>query len=89
MHIKQFVMYECKNIKSDEFREIGRKNHVKQSSGSEDMIFGSLQGQNGLFRRFWGNFGIFGVVGGSLVQKTGLLQNLGFFQAFLLIFWRG
>jgi hypothetical protein len=90
MHIKQFVMYECKNIKSDEFREIGRKNHVKQSSGSEDMSFGSLQGQNGLFRRFWGNFGIFGVVGGALAEfgifsgiSVDFLEGLEWFRTYM------
>jgi hypothetical protein len=30
---------------------------------------GSFQGQNGLFRRFWGNSGIFEVVGGFLAQR--------------------
>jgi hypothetical protein len=33
-----------------------------------------------------GSSGIFGVVGGSLAQKTGLLWNLGIFQGFLWIF---
>jgi hypothetical protein len=32
--------------------------------------------------RFWGNFGIFGLVRGSLTQKTGLLRNLGIFRDF-------
>jgi hypothetical protein len=30
-------MYECKNRKSDEFREFGHKNHRKHSFESKDM----------------------------------------------------
>jgi hypothetical protein len=46
----------------------------------------SLQGQNGLFRRFWGNSRIFGVVGGTWLKIQGLLQNSGIFWGFLGIF---
>jgi hypothetical protein len=81
-------MYECKNRKSDEFWEFGRKNHAKQSSGSKDMCFESFQGQNGLFRRFWGNFEIFVVVGGSWRKRQGLLQSLVIFREFFVEFWR-
>jgi hypothetical protein len=35
-------MYECRNRKKDEFSEIGLKNQVKRSSGSEDMSFGNF-----------------------------------------------
>jgi hypothetical protein len=42
----------------------------------------SFQGQNSIFRSFWGSFGIFGVVGGSFSQKTGFLRNLGIFGDF-------
>jgi hypothetical protein len=39
----------------------------------------SFQGQNGLFRTFWGNSGIFGVVGGFWNKRHGLLRSLGIF----------
>jgi hypothetical protein len=63
----------------------------KWSSGSKDIGSRSFQGQNDLFRRFWDNSRIFGEVGGSLAEKTGLLQNLGdkiweFFWGLLWIF---
>jgi hypothetical protein len=73
------VMYQCKNSKSNGFREFGYKNHVKWSSGSKDMGFGSLSGQDGIFTRFWGTSRIFGVVGGSLRKRQGLLQIFGIF----------
>jgi hypothetical protein len=74
------VMYEFMNRKGDEF---GRNNHQKWSSRSIDMGSGSFQRQNDLFRRFWGNSGIFGVVGGSWHKIQGLLPILGIFQEFL------
>jgi predicted amidohydrolase len=40
------------------------------------------RGKNSLFRRFWGNSGIFGVVGGSWRKRQGLLRSLGIFQGF-------
>jgi hypothetical protein len=48
-------------------------------------------GQNGLFRRLWGNFGIFGVFGGSWLKIQGPLRNLGIFTDFLKFFsvWSG
>jgi hypothetical protein len=49
------------------------------------MGSGSFQGQNGLFRRFWGNSGIFGVVVGSWCKRQGLLQNLGISSDFCRI----
>jgi hypothetical protein len=42
----------------------------------------SFQGQNNLFRRFWGNSGIFVVVGGFWRKRQGLLQSLDFFGDF-------
>jgi hypothetical protein len=40
-------------------------------------------GGNGLFRRFWSNSEILGVVGGSWRKRQGLLQILGIFRDFL------
>jgi hypothetical protein len=48
------------------------------------MGSGSFQRQNCLFRRFWGNSGIFGVVGGSWCKRQGLLRILEIFVKF----WR-
>jgi hypothetical protein len=38
-------MYECDNIKSDEFWEFGRKNHGKRSFGSKDMALEDFKGK--------------------------------------------
>jgi hypothetical protein len=47
----------------------------------------SFQGQNGLFKRIWGNSGFFEVVGGFLSQKTGALAKFGFFLSIFVDFW--
>jgi hypothetical protein len=46
---------------------------VEMELGIKRYSSGSFQGPNSLFRRFWGSSRIFGVVGGSLAQKIGLL----------------
>jgi hypothetical protein len=56
------------NRKSDEFREFGPKNQVERSSGSKDMGFESLRGQNGLFRWFWSNSGFLERLEGRCVK---------------------
>jgi hypothetical protein len=76
-------MYECVNRKSDEFREFGSKNHEKLSSGSKDIGFGSVQGQNRSFQEVVRNFWNFWSGWRVLVQNTGLLQNLEIFRRFL------
>jgi hypothetical protein len=43
------------------------------------MGSGSFQGQNGIFRRFWGNFGIFLSGWRVLAQNTGALAKFGDF----------
>jgi hypothetical protein len=63
-------------------KNLGARN-TENRAWNKRYGFESFQGQNSLFRRFWGSSRIFGVVGGSLAQKTGLLRNLGNFQEFL------
>jgi hypothetical protein len=47
----------------------------------------SFQGQNGLFKRIWGNSGFFEVVGGFCRKRQGLLQNLEIFLSIFVDFW--
>jgi hypothetical protein len=42
----------------------------------------AFRGKMVFSRRFKGNFGFFGVVGGSWHKRQGLLQNWGFFRDF-------
>jgi hypothetical protein len=45
---------------------------------------GSFEGQNGLFRRYWGVFVEFLVAEGLSRERTGLLRSLGNFQGILV-----
>jgi hypothetical protein len=62
---------------------------ITENGALDQKIWGleAFGGGHGLFTRFWGNYGFFGVVGRFWGKRQGLLHRMGFFWGIFMEFW--